>query len=95
MHRDKSVPFVVLLSMAVALNGCASTKPVADDAVGASPDNIDAVEVRPDGSTADKSDSYSEGADAASRAASESPITPAAIRDVRSARVMPSPVKGS
>jgi hypothetical protein len=54
--------------LAVALIGCASTKPAAEDAVDASPDQVDAVEQRSDDSTADKSDSYSEEADTARQA---------------------------
>ncbi len=61
----------MLLSMAVVLNACASTKPVADDAVDVSPGKIDAVDQRTDGSTEIKPESSSDEADAARQAAAD------------------------
>ncbi len=58
----------MLLSMAVALNGCASTKPVAEDAVNASSGKVDAVDERTDGSIEVKPDTFSDEANAARQA---------------------------
>lgn len=57
--------------MAVALNGCASTKPVAEDAVDASPGEVDAVDERTDVSTAVKPDTIPDDADTARQASAD------------------------
>ena len=51
--------------MAVALNGCANTKPVAEDAVDASPGKVDASDERTNGSTGVKPETFSDEAGAA------------------------------
>ncbi len=57
--------------MAVALNGCASTKPVAEDAADALPGKVDAVDERTDGSTEVEPDTLSDKADAARQASAD------------------------
>ncbi len=68
LKRNKSVPIFVVLSIAIALNGCASTKPVAEDA---SPGKVDAVDQRTDGSTERKPDTFSDEAGAARQASAD------------------------
>ena len=71
LKRNKSVAFFVLLSLAVALNGCASTKPVAVDAVDASPGKVDATDERTNGSTGVKPETFLDEAGAAPQASAD------------------------
>jgi hypothetical protein len=71
LKRNKSVAFFVLLSLAVALNGCASTKPVAVDAVDASPGKVDATDKRTDGSTEVKPETFSDEVDSVRQASAD------------------------
>ncbi len=61
----------MLLSLAVALNGCASTKPVAVDAVDASPGKVDATDKRTDGSTEVKPETFSDEVDSVRQASAD------------------------
>ncbi len=61
----------MLLSLAIALNGCASTKPVAVDAVDASPGKVDATDERTNGSTGVKPETFLDEAGAAPQASAD------------------------
>ncbi len=61
----------MLLSLAVALNGCASTKPVAVDAVDASPGKVDATDERTDDSTEVKPETFSDEVDSVRQASAD------------------------
>jgi len=57
--------------MAVVLNGCASTNPVAEDAVNASPGKVDAVDEQTDGSSGVEPETFSDEAGAAPQASAD------------------------
>jgi hypothetical protein len=71
LRKNRSVRYFVLLGMAIVLNGCASTKPVAEDAVDELPHKVDAVDERTDGLTEAKPGTFSDEAGASRQASAD------------------------